>query len=116
MRDLRIPIRIVFYREDNRWMAHCLEFDLLGDGTTREQALECLSGAIVAQIATSIEHNNPANLFSPAEGKYFQMFAEGKSPRAEGDLSFHLQVPSAPHVVIEEPEFREYDNSDLAFA
>ena len=29
--NLRVPLRVVFYKEDGDWIAHCLEFDLLGD-------------------------------------------------------------------------------------
>ena len=38
-RKLRMPLRVVFYREEEVWIAHCLEFDLAGDGATREEAL-----------------------------------------------------------------------------
>lgn len=35
---LRVPLRCVFYREQSQWIAHCLEFDLAGHGTTKEKA------------------------------------------------------------------------------
>ena len=42
-RNLRVPLRVVFYREDEVWIAHCLEFDLAGDGMTREDwSIPCL--------------------------------------------------------------------------
>ncbi|MGE3637556.1 MAG: type II toxin-antitoxin system HicB family antitoxin [Pirellulales bacterium] len=107
--SMRLPIRIVFYKEGNAWVAHCLEFDLMGDGDTREEALDQLGDAIALQIEASIEHDNPANLFSPADGKFFEMFAAGKNI-AIGELQ--LKEVSAPRHIdsfeIEECQYREY--------
>lgn len=75
MQRLRVPIRIVFYQEEGAWIAHCLEFDLVGDGATRESALGRLSQAIQIQLEATLDYGNPANLFHPADGKFFQMFA-----------------------------------------
>ncbi len=40
---------VVLYEEEGEWVAHCLEFDLVGCAATREAALELLSEAIFAQ-------------------------------------------------------------------
>ena len=105
MKNLRIPLRIVFYKEGEDWIAHCLEFDLMGDGPTRKEALDELGEAIALQVGASLENNNPRNLFSPADGKYFQMFAAGKNV-VVGQLSLSLDS-----VQIENTETREYDAS-----
>lgn len=78
VRRFRLPLRIVFYREADSWIAHCLEFDLLGDGPTKEAAMETLCEAIAIQFEASAEWDNPDNLFTPADGQYFKMFAEGE--------------------------------------
>src|SRR5438445_2162924 len=78
MKALRIPLRVVFYKEEGDWVAHCLEFDLIGDGPTKEDALKDLSQAIAIQVEASLEHNNPANLFTSADWKYHARFAAGK--------------------------------------
>jgi len=36
---LRVPLRVLFYKDDGDWIAHCLEFDLLGDGAASGEAL-----------------------------------------------------------------------------
>lgn len=106
MGGYRVPLRAVFYRESGRWVAHCLELDLLGDGDSTEDALSSLTDAIQLQVEATIEHKNFDNLFSPAEGKYFQMFAAGKDV-AVGELNF---VFSTPAVAIDGLEAREYDD------
>lgn len=113
MATLRIPVRVVFYQEDNFWVAHCLEFDLVGHGTTHEQALEMLTGAIDTQVEASQDFENSANLFSPADGKYFRMFAAG-SDAAHGEV--HLQ---SSKVVIDDTcsrEYREDKSNEVAYA
>jgi len=108
MKKFSIPIRVVFYREEGHWIAHCLEFDLLGDGQDKEEALKELSEAITLQVQACIEHNSPDNLFSPAEGKYFQMFAAGKASAAVGKLELETEI-----VDIERLDVREYiDDSE----
>jgi predicted RNase H-like HicB family nuclease len=106
MKPLRIPLRAVFFRESDAWVAHCLEFDLVGDGKTREEALDSLTEAIACQVEATLQNSNTANLFNPAEGKYFEMFAAGRDV-AVGELK--LQRPG---VTIEELETREYSDAD----
>jgi predicted RNase H-like HicB family nuclease len=102
-------LRIVFYKDEDDWIAHCLEFDLIGDGVTREKAMENLAEAILLQIQASVEHNNVANLFSPADGKYFRMFAAGKDvARAEVELKPLCPPRHIDNVEIEACEYREY--------
>jgi predicted RNase H-like HicB family nuclease len=95
----------VFYKDNKDWIAHCLEFDLMGDGATKKEALDQLSNAISIQVETSLEYDNPVNLFKPADGKFFAMFAAGTDV-AVGEL--HLKIDS---VTIDETETREYIES-----
>lgn len=69
---MRLNISVILYCECNQWIAHCLEFDLLGSGSTREAALEDLMKVIVFQGETNLD-----NLFFPAPGGFFRKFAEG---------------------------------------
>jgi hypothetical protein len=111
VKPLRIQLRAVFYKEGDHWVAHCLEFDLLGHGETKKAALTMLSQAIVIQIKVSVKYNNPKNLFSPADGKYFAMFAAGK------DVAMgKLELMPIDSVTIEDVETREYSESDAELA
>jgi hypothetical protein len=105
MKPLRIPLRAVLYRERNAWIAHCLEFDLIGDGKTQKQALASLTKAIRTQLAASVKYASPANLFRPASGEYFRMFAAGKNV-AVGELRFQ----NVGSLTIEEMQAREYSD------
>jgi len=111
MQTLRVPIRVVFYRDDGSWIAHCLEFDLLGDGETREVALEKLSQAIRIQVEATRDFGNPANLFSPADGKFFRMFAAGENVAAPGAS---MEFEPLDHITIEHVELREFVEPEAA--
>ena len=113
MKTFRIPLRVVFYKEAGAWIAHCLEFDLCGDGATRPEALRALGEAITLQVKESVEHKNPKNLFSPAPSDIQRKFFAGRDT-AKGELEFGLQSVDA--IEFEEPEYREYSDDDLVTA
>jgi hypothetical protein len=103
MKPLRIPLRIIFYKEDGDWIAHCLEFNLLGHGQNKRAALKMLANAIRVQIRATVKYNNPKNLISFADEEFFQMFAAGK------DVAIgKLEISPVASVTIEEVAAREY--------
>src|SRR5437588_12917990 len=114
MKNLSIPLRVVLYKDGLDWIAHCLEFDICGDGPTKKKALADMTAAIQIQIEQSIKHGNANNLFTPADGELFQMFAAGKQV-AIGKLPLRIKG-----VKIEETDAREYSDepstSDLVHA
>jgi hypothetical protein len=109
MQTHRVPLRVIFYRDEDEWVAHCLEFDLVGSGETRQAALDCLNAAILTQLEFSVAQNNPLNLFSPAGGEYLEMFAAGKDI-AEGVLRIDFDSRRCGPIVIEKTDFREYSD------
>lgn len=97
MNALRVPLRVVFYEEDGDWVAHCLEFDLVGCAATRESALQRLSEA-------TRQNQNLANLFTPASGECLAKFAAGHDV-----AECELDIPwLSPDVVIERADVREF--------
>lgn len=116
MKKFRIPLRVVFYREGSDWVAHCLEFDLMGDGVTQSIAIGRLTAAIAMQVEATLEYSNLENLFKPADPRFHLMFAAG-SNTAGGEVRIHIDS-----VVIDESEAREYletgslDEAELALS
>ena len=113
MNTYRIPLRIVFYKEEGDWIAHCLEFDVIGDGKTKSAAIESLRTAMSMQIADSVRHNNPENLITPADTKYWQMYAAGTDV---ADVGLDIAFPKSAEFIIERTEAREYSDPDLVSA
>ena len=92
MDNLRIALRIVFYEEDNEWVAHCLEFDLVGVGPDKQSAIKQLADAIFVQASATLKSKNLKNLFRPADGEYLRRFAAGVDIAA-AELAFEIKSP-----------------------
>lgn len=74
----RVALRVLLYPEGGSWVAHCLEFDLVGAGAQQDEALQQLAGAIETQVAWSVEQGDPSLLFSPAPREVEVLFAAGQ--------------------------------------
>lgn len=103
MDGLRIPLRVVFYEEDGEWVAHCLEFDLVGVAENKAGAMKLLSDAIGVQLKATLKSKNLKNLFRPADSEYFQRFAAG-TDAAEGELE--VTHKKSKDIVVEKTETR----------
>lgn len=113
MKTARVPIRIVFYKEDGFWIAHCLEFSLLGHGKTKRSALSLLAKAIDIQVRATLDSGNIANLFRAADPKYFWMYAKGSNVAA-GSLS--LPLTKFDCLKLAPSEYREFTDSEAELA
>jgi hypothetical protein len=108
---MRIPLRVVFYRENEQLIAHCLEFDTLGYGDSPKSALDMLFEASAIQVEQSLKHGNMRNLFSPADAEFFARFAAGKDI-AVGEMKLSI-VPENGPIKIQKVETREFCDDDL---
>ena len=72
--DLQIDLRAILSREDGVWLAHCLEMDIVAEGTTFRQATQDLVDLCVFQIQTAIEHHDLASVFRPAPPEVWNDF------------------------------------------
>ena len=118
MKTLRTQLRIVFYRDEDQWVAHCLEFDTIGHGETKSKALDMLFQACMIQITESFASGNMKNLFTPADPEFFAMFAAGRNI-AVRELSANISIEdieSDNPIEIEGMEAREYSGNELALA
>jgi len=108
MRAARIPLRVVLYRDEMEksvWIAHCLEFDLLGHGETHTEAIRSLCQATEIQVENSLSSGNIENLFNPAPAEFQIRFAQGKDV-VTGEFRIEIQDGLA----IEDVNTREYDD------
>jgi predicted RNase H-like HicB family nuclease len=115
----RIPIRVVLYREDKQWVAHCLEFDVIGSGDSQDDALEDLNEVIRIQIDESFRNGCMDNLFHPADGETLSWWAAGEQmphiDRLRGILKVAIGGVTIPGADAREfnPRSLESSNHDL---
>ena len=118
--EINFPIRVVLYKEDGLWVAHCLEFDVVGSGNTKKRALTDLSQCIAIQLEQSLKHECQKNMFHPADGETWRRWAFGKVTRK--NVASGLLKIKVDGVRIPDAETREYsgpiseDSEELVFA
>jgi predicted RNase H-like HicB family nuclease len=108
VQKLRIQLRAVLYEQDDQWFAHCLEMDVVGHGKTKKRAFALMNDAIAQQIHSSLVHQNQANIFQPADPRFFQMYMLGQDIAA-GVIEVRHRTKIKQNVAaIEQVEAREY--------
>lgn len=60
-------------REEGKYYAHCLPFDLLAEGETEEEAKGCLAEMIFEHIKFFMGNNRGPFIFRPAPMKYWEI-------------------------------------------
>lgn len=69
-----IRISVLGYREDDKWIAHALDMDIIGSADTYEAALEKLEGLISTKVQFAKEKGNASLIFHKAPDKYWRLF------------------------------------------
>lgn len=67
------PLDVLLSREEGKYYAHCLPFDLLAEGDTEDQAKKRLEEMIFEYIRFFMEKNLEPFLFRPAPMKYWDI-------------------------------------------
>lgn len=62
----RFSFRILIKKEDDLWVAHCLELDLVANAPSEKQVQEDIVNVIVAQVRYCLIHDNMDYLFRRA--------------------------------------------------
>ena len=81
---IRLDFRVLIYREEPFWIAHCLETDLVAEGKTVSEAVDGLVAISNVQIQTALDEGDLASVFSPAPPEVWRMYsvaAEGPTRR-----------------------------------
>jgi hypothetical protein len=116
-RGFNVDLHILFYKENDAIFAHCLEFDLIGDGETQEEALDSLAQAMKIQMDESFESGNVKNLIAPAPAEYWRMYFQGEPSEIVVKATFRLEVQHE-QLEINEVVGRDYvpDEDELVMA
>ncbi len=76
---IKLPeLKILLFKNGEEYVAHILDFDLVGTGTTREEALKEVSDSAAAQIAYALEHNNVNGLFHHAPQECYEKWEKAE--------------------------------------
>lgn len=72
--ELGMTFDILIKEEDNMFIAHCLELDIVATANSIDQAQRDIVSLICAQIDFAFTHNNLKYLYRPAPQEVWEMF------------------------------------------
>ena len=102
-----VVVSVLGYIEDGDWVAHALEMDVIGVGSTWKEALSALDENIQAQVSFAKYRGDDSLIFQPAPAEFFEKFREaqeatlralvdkrrGQGSLANSPMSGYLPVP-----------------------
>ena len=78
--------RVLIYKEDDQFVAHALDFDLLGYGDTEDKAKAELEKVVQNQISFAACKEMTEMVNFPAPEEYFERWEEIKRAQLRGQL------------------------------
>ena len=74
MQGTGLSVNILIKKEEDLFVAHCLELDIVATGGTVQQVKEDILDLIVAQVDYAFSNNNLDNLYHPAPPDVWREF------------------------------------------
>jgi len=95
-KSISASINILESKEGDHYIAHCLEFDLVSQGATREEAKDNLAGLIFSYLQFAMEHNIEQFTYHPAPKIYWDRFKEVRKTKVVTRQSINPALLKAP--------------------
>jgi hypothetical protein len=78
MKKLSFSVSVLLLREENHWVAQCLEYDIAAQADTLTGVKKAFSKAFVSQVAVNVRHGKkPLEDVPKAPAFYRQLFRKG---------------------------------------
>lgn len=77
-KQIKLDLSAVAYPEDDFWIAHCLELDIVAEGRTPTDAIKNMHSLCEFQAEAAIERGDLGSIFRQAPSEIMQMHALGK--------------------------------------
>lgn len=91
-----IAIRVIYLRENDTWVAQCLEYDVAAQGKTLSEVEDAFRKTITGQIILDLRKGRePFEGIRPAPRAYWQKFDEGFRLGVERNIDLPPNVPPA---------------------
>jgi predicted RNase H-like HicB family nuclease len=85
-----LMVHIIFYPEDDHYVAHCLEFDIVAQGDSLEESFRNLLDAVELQTAYALETGDMENLIQPAPSEFWRMLMKSEN---KPEMPLGLKLP-----------------------
>jgi len=87
-----INLSAVVYREDNLWLAHCLELDIVAEAKTVDNAVSSLVSLCDLQIKVALEEGDLQSIFRPAPAEIWKLFTVAQKKQLRSKRAFKMPV------------------------
>jgi hypothetical protein len=88
-----LTVNVLLKKEEELFVAHCLELDIVTTGRTQEEAQKDMVDCIIAQIDHAFSNDNLENLLKPAPSEVWQEFFSCKKDVEE--KNHRIKLPPA---------------------
>lgn len=96
-------LHYLVHEADGEYVAHCLDLDFVGSGTTKDEAVQELNDAVIGLVVYMLRHGAEASNIKQAPARYWVMFEDAK---ANGTEIKTLDIPEvAAPVMVEQCHF-----------
>ena len=89
----KLHLDIVITQEEDYWLAHCLQLDIVTTAETLERVKSDILDLIGVQISYAFEHNNLDNLFFPAPAEVWKKFTQPVDEIEYIEKEISLDIP-----------------------
>jgi hypothetical protein len=97
---IRLSLRFLIYPEGGLWFGHCLELDVVAEGTTANEAAGNCMDLTAAQIRYAMERGNIESIFRPAPAGFWRMFSMAEDFVLEDALPDSIQRAEARELML----------------
>lgn len=86
-----LSFNVLMTKEDDLYIAHCLELDIIATAKSETKAIKDLGDLIIAQTSFAFNNDNQEFLYRPAPSKYWNAYFKS-STQIEGSLHIY-EIP-----------------------
>ena len=111
-KTLSLRFNVLIERQsDGEYLAHCLELDLVAEGSSVDEACREITNLVDVQVRTCIENDNMENLFFPAPKEAWEKLGaiQARMSQCIHETTKH-SVPGGHH------EFRDVEVDQYCYA
>lgn len=81
-----LSIRTLIYKEDESYVAHALEMDILAYGKTEKEACDELKKLLTNQLIFAALRGDPSMVYFPAPDEFFKRWEEAHAAKLKGAI------------------------------
>lgn len=85
-----IKLNVLIYKEDDEWIAHCLQMDLVAANIDRDLVQDDIVDLIKAHVVYAIENDNIEHIFKSAPAEEWEKLARFQKC---GTRKFSITIP-----------------------